>query len=127
LRRGDTGPETIMTSASIYKVVTRSEWEQARARGRYDGSADDHRDGFIHLSTREQLAGTLERHFRGLHELVLLRVDPDRVATTLKWEPARSGSLFPHIYGPLSLEAVVSVTPIDTGTDGQHIIPQDLP
>jgi uncharacterized protein (DUF952 family) len=64
-----------MPAATIYKLLTRGEWEAARAVGVYRGSAHDARDGFIHFSTAAQLAGTARKHFVGVPDLVLLAVD----------------------------------------------------
>nr|WP_205864477.1 DUF952 domain-containing protein [Planosporangium mesophilum] len=98
-------------------MLSAAEWVEAEARGRYDGSAVDHRDGFIHLSGRDQVIETAERHFTGQTGLVMLTVDPDRLGDDLRWEPSRRGALFPHVYGPLPAHAVVAV----------HALPDDLP
>ncbi|SDZ29269.1 Uncharacterized conserved protein, DUF952 family [Micromonospora pattaloongensis] len=96
----------------IYKLLTAEEWSVARAVGRFEGSAVDHRDGFIHLSGREQVVETARRHFAGGAGLALLTVDPDRLGAALRWEPSRGGALFPHLYGPLPVDAVVGVDAI---------------
>ena len=85
-------------------------------QGAVAGSADDLRDGFIHLSTHSQLAGTLERHFAGETGLIVLEITADRLHAGLKWEPSRDGALFPHLYGVLPLNAIirtVSIPPPD--------------
>ncbi len=64
-----------MPAATIYKLLTRGEWEAAQAAGVYRGSAHDARDGFIHFSTAAQLAGTARKYFAGVPGLVLLAVD----------------------------------------------------
>jgi uncharacterized protein (DUF952 family) len=73
-----------MPAATIYKLLTRAEWEAALAEGVYRGSAHDARDGFIHFSTATQLAGTARKHFAGVPDLVLLAVD----VATLNKRPA---------------------------------------
>ena len=95
-----------MQNARIYKVLRPQEWAEAQARGFFAGSADDVRDGFIHFSTAEQLEGTIERHFAGAADIVVLEIDGARLAEDLKWEPSRGGALFPHLYGDLPLSAV---------------------
>ena len=67
----------------------------------------DRRDGFIHLSTHGQLAGTLERHFAGETGLIVLEIAADRLDAGLKWEPSRDGALFPHLYGVVPLDAII--------------------
>lgn len=99
---------------SVYKVCSRAAFREAEASGTLEPSRDDARDGYIHLSTATQLAGTLERHFRGERGLVLLRVATERLqAGALRWEAARDGQLFPHLYGGLPVSAVVQVSEIE--------------
>ncbi len=103
---------------SVFKICGREEWQAAEAAGRYGGNADDARDGFIHLSAKDQVAGTLARHYAGKTDLVLVSVDPDALGAALRWEPSRGGALFPHLYGPLPVSAVVEVAPIKTDSGG---------
>jgi uncharacterized protein (DUF952 family) len=91
----------------LYKVLRDAEWRETQAQGALTGVTVDVRDGFIHLSTREQLAQTLERHFAGETGLVVLEVAAARLGAGLKWEASRGGALFPHLYGTLSMDAVV--------------------
>jgi uncharacterized protein (DUF952 family) len=112
--------------AMVYKVLTVGEWDEARRIGRYRGSADDERDGYIHLSTAAQLAGTLARHFAGRDGLVLVAIDPARLGPALRWEQARNGSLFPHLYGELDPSLARSTQPLPRNADGQHILPEGL-
>ena len=93
--------------ARVYKVLRASEWREAQERGAIAGSADDARDGFIHLSTQGQLEGTLARHFAGETGLVVLEIASDRLNGRLRWEPSRDGALFPHFYGVLPLAALI--------------------
>jgi uncharacterized protein (DUF952 family) len=112
--------------AIVYKIALVSEWSAARAAGRYDGSADDRRDGFIHFSTAAQVAGTLERHFSGQPDLVIAAVDATRLGAALVLEPSRRGELFPHLYGPLDMAAVVWEKPIVLGRNGRHVLPEEV-
>lgn len=104
----------------IYKICSRSLWSAAREAGEFRGSRDDLRDGFIHLSTREQLPGTLAKHFAGEADLILIGIDAARLGPALRWEPSRGGALFPHLYAPLPLAAVLSETALILGEDGRH-------
>ncbi len=110
-------------SARVYKVCPRSDWDSAVAAGRHDGSADDKRDGFIHLSTREQLAGTLAKHYRGVPDLVLVAFDAAALAPGLRWEPSRGGELFPHYYGALPAALALDVVALAPGPDGVPLLP----
>ena len=97
------------------RSAARPRWPRRRPKGRFEGSADDVRDGFIHFSSAEQLEGTLAKHFAGQEDLVLLAVDTERLGERLQWEPSRGGAVFPHLYGPLDLDAVVWTEPMPLG------------
>jgi uncharacterized protein (DUF952 family) len=94
------------TADVIYKILSVADWEAAQQAGRFDGSADDRRDGFIHFSDPGQVIGTAAKYFAGQSGLVLLTVDPGRLVS-LRWEKSRDDALFPHLYGALELDAVV--------------------
>jgi uncharacterized protein (DUF952 family) len=85
----------------VFKITTASEWSKATKSGLYEGSADDHRDGFIHLSSQEQLRGTLEKHFSGKGDLLLIAFEVSQLGPKLKWEQSRGGEFFPHLYEKL--------------------------
>ena len=110
----------------VYKIVDRSAWETARVAGRFDGSAVDLADGYIHLSTAAQASETARRHFAGQDDLVVLAVDADQLVPDLRWEPSRGGDLFPHLYAPLLADHVVAVWPAPLGVDGVPRLPQFL-
>ncbi|MBQ1075082.1 DUF952 domain-containing protein [Micromonospora sp. C31] len=92
----------------IYKLLTTTEWDDALAAGHFDGTALDRQSGFVHLSGADQVVETARRHFADATGLTLLTVDPDRLGVALRWEPSRDGALFPHLYGPLPVPAVVA-------------------
>ena len=102
----------------IYKILPSAEWDAALARGRFDGSAIDLKDGFIHFSAGDQWAGTLRLHFAGQRDLVLVGIEAERLGEALRWEPSRGGALFPHLYGPLDPGLAISVTPLPEGEGG---------
>jgi uncharacterized protein (DUF952 family) len=110
----------------VYKILTKPAFEEASAKGRFDGSPVDLRDGFIHLSAGNQVAGTLAAHFAGQAGLVLLAVDTEACGGRLKWEPSRGGELFPHLYGPLDLSHAVWTADLPLGEDGVHRLPADV-
>jgi uncharacterized protein (DUF952 family) len=107
----------------VYKVLSEAAFEKAALKGHFAGSADDLRDGFIHLSAAHQLAGTLAKRFAGQEGLVLLALDTRRLGAELKWEASRGGALFPHFYAPLDLAAMLWAEPLALGPDGRHILP----
>ncbi len=113
---------------TIYILVGATAWRAAQAAGRYDGSADDVRDGFLHFSTAAQVRASAAKHHAGAADLLLVAVDAAALGPALRWEPARSRpGLFPHLYGPLPLSAVRSVTPLPLGADGRHLFPDLIP
>ena len=112
----------------IYKICGADAWAKAVDVGRYEGSADDGRDGFIHFSTEEQLRGTLDKHFAGQVDLVLIAVDGEMLGDMLKWEPSRGGALFPHLYAALDVSNARSVKALAIDDNsGRHIIPDGIP
>jgi uncharacterized protein (DUF952 family) len=113
--------------APVYKVLAEAAYEAAKGEGQFLGTGDDLRDGFIHLSAPHQVAGTLAKHYSGQADLLLLALDPERLGADLKWEPSRGGDLFPHLYGPLPLDAIVSVEPLELNDDNRHILPEGVP
>jgi len=100
---------------SIYKILRRDEWMAAKAAGVFEGSGIDHRDGYIHFSTAEQAQETARLHFKGATDLVVLEIDATALGEAIMWEPSRGGSLFPHLYGKLPTQRVISVheAPLD--------------
>ena len=113
-------------SGPLYKVCAETAFTEAMSEGRFEGSPDDRRDGFIHLSAAHQLRGTLDKHFAGQTGLVLLEVDANRLGGNLKWERSRGGAVFPHLYAPLDLAAVVSVMKLELAEDGSHRLPIEV-
>ncbi len=114
------------TETVIYKIAPHALWAEALAAGCMTGSEHDRRDGFIHFSTRDQLAETARRHFSGQPDLVLLAVRVEPLGTALRWEPSRGGDLFPHLYAPMPTMAVCRTWMLPLGSDGVPALPEDL-
>lgn len=114
-------------SNTIYKICDAALWRTAEAAGAFRGAGIDVRDGYIHFSGASQVKETAARHFAGAADLVLVAVDGGRAGPALKWEPARDGALFPHLYGELALDWVVWVKPLPLGADGRHAFPELVP
>lgn len=94
-----------MIDTLIFKIVPRAEWESGS--GDYHGSAHDQADGFLHFSTAAQLPETLRRYYAGQDDLMLVAVDAAALGAALKWEfSASRGEDFPHLYAPLSCDAI---------------------
>ena len=103
---------------TLYKICPAALWQEAERAGVFRGSEVDRRDNFIHFSTAAQVAETAAKHFAGQSDLLLISVDARKLGSALKWEPSRGGALFPHLYGPLALEAVIRVDPLPLALTG---------
>lgn len=93
---------------AIFHLTTPREWAVAEASGTLV-PAGFATEGFVHCSTGAQLAGTIERHFTGEDDLVLLRLHLAEVEPDLRWEESRPGTTYPHLYRPLVLADVAEV------------------
>lgn len=111
-----------MTPQTAYKVLTDAEMKELET-GAFAGSAVDRADGFIHLSTADQLAETVDKHFAGQTDLWVVAVDLDAEGQLVKWEPSRGGALFPHLYGALLLETVIAYQPLTRNENGSVSLP----
>lgn len=107
----------------ILHLCRPEEWESAQARGDYRAESLE-REGFIHCSTPEQIVATAQRHRRGQQGLLLLVIEPERVGPEIRYEEAKNGEAYPHIYGPLNLDAVVAVKPFPLQPDGSFLQPE---
>lgn len=119
----------------IYHIATRADWERALSRGPggpdgSGGSGGEYaistigrtlaEEGFIHASSASQVTGVANRYYGEVRgDLLLLAIDPGRVRAEVRWDEVPGSPLpFPHIYGPLNVDAVVSARPIAPGPDG---------
>ena len=100
----DAAPKT------AYKILTAEQWAVFQGAGEFTGAPVDLADGYIHLSTAEQLEETLAKHFAGQNNLVIAEIDLSGFGDALKWETSRGGALFPHIYGILPRSSVVALS-----------------
>jgi uncharacterized protein (DUF952 family) len=119
--------------AIILHITTRAAWDAAGAAGSYRPASLE-AEGFIHCSTAAQAVGSANKYFRGRTDLILLCIDEARVAVPVRYEPpamiggvpdARAGELFPHVHGPLALDAVIRVVPFPCDRDGGFTLPAD--
>ena len=128
IERSDPDQDSCQTQHPfIYKIVQESEWQVATKAGYYVGSTVDQYDGYIHFSTAEQVQETADKHFSGQSNLLIVSVETAELGSQLMWEPSRSGALFPHLYGALSISAVSNVRPLRLGPSGSHQLPDGFP
>ncbi|HEX7695735.1 MAG TPA: DUF952 domain-containing protein, partial [Sphingomonas sp.] len=88
---------------AAYKVLTADQMRALEA-DRFDGAPIDLADGYIHLSTRDQLTETVDKHFAGQADLWVAAIDLNALGDSVKWEESRGGALFPHVYGRMPLD-----------------------
>lgn len=117
----------------IYHITSRRAWNEARERGDYRAESLEI-EGFIHCSTESQVVPVAENFYKGQSDLLLLVIEPSLLSSDLKWEPSSGGppppgvpdgDLFPHIYGPINLDAVIQVFDLESNTDGKYNLPQN--
>src|SRR5688572_7635855 len=112
----------------IYHITTRQAWHEAQLRGEYRAESLE-REGFVHCSTETQILLVAESFFKGQAAILLLKIDPSLLPSELRWEPPSGGApppgvpegdLFPHIYGPINLDAVVKTHDLESNPDGSY-------
>jgi uncharacterized protein (DUF952 family) len=113
----------VSTPTLAYKILTAEQMAALLRDGSFAGSPVDLADGYIHLSTAEQLTETADRHFAGQGDLHVAAVDLEALGAAVKWEPSRGGQLFPHVYAPLALGAVTAHGPLTRDDRGRVRLP----
>ena len=115
----------------IYHITSRAAWQQAQATGEYRADSLQS-EGFIHCSTLSQVLPVADNFYKGQSGLLLLELDPSLLSADLKWEPPSGGTpppgvpvgdLFPHIYGPIHVSAVVKAVDLPFSPDGTFTLP----
>jgi len=120
----------------IFHIAERKAWELAQAAGQYVAESLAN-EGFIHCSTRAQVLETANRYYRGRSGLLLLCIDPAKLSSELTYEPAAvpAGSdaviaprteWFPHVYGPLQIDAIIDSFELQPDATGEHAWPPAL-
>ncbi len=112
----------------ILHMTTETDWQRAQAQGSYRAPSLE-TEGLIHFSMPGQVARIANAQYIGRRDLILLVVDPERLTADLRYEAPTGvyrpqGELFPHLYGPLNLDAVIQVIPYPPGDDGLFTIPE---
>ena len=111
----------------IFHIAEAPDWQAARAAGDYRISTRGRTladEGFVHAARREQVLEVAEAFYADAGPLLLLTIDPDRLSSPVREEQVAPGAVFPHIYGPIDLEAVVAVAPLERGPDGSFALPR---
>ena len=115
----------------IFHITTRTDWDSAQAKGEYVVDSLQS-EGFIHCSTLAQVLPVAEKYYAGQSGLILLMIEPTLLSSDLKWEDPSGGApppgvpegdLFPHVYGPINLDAVVDVLDFIRDASGNWTMP----
>lgn len=115
----------------IYHITSLKGWREALQRGEYWADSLE-TEGFVHCSTGTQVVPVAEKYYKGERGLIVLVIDPARLTPDLRWEPPAEGApppgvpvgeMFPHIYGPINLEAIVRVVDLTSNPDGSYAVP----
>ena len=109
----------------ILHITTPDAWAKAQQNGQYRTESLAI-EGFIHCSTPQQMARTANKHYARRTGMILLCIDESRLTAPLRYEDLNAGDLFPHIYGPLNIDAVIKVVSYEPGVDGQFGAPQGI-
>ena len=116
-----------MLADNLYHIIDRNDWNHTSRKQEYNPNSLS-KDGFIHLSSKEQVTETADIFFKGKHKLLLLEFDIPSNDQKLKWEPAAGGinsrkQLFPHYYAPLPLSYVTQVYIFESNHEGHFSFP----
>lgn len=99
-----------MENEFIYHVTTKAWWEAAKEAGKLSSPRFEE-EGYIHCATAQQVPGVLQRYFANQTDLVKLTLDKSKIQPPVVFELAGSlNEVFPHVHGPINLDAVVAVT-----------------
>lgn len=112
-----------MAADVIFHITDTATWAASQAAGGHTSSSRGLSlvdEGFIHCSTAAQVDGVLTRFYAGATDLLLLHIDPDLLASPLRYDEVPGAGTFPHVYGPINLDAVVHVEPIVAATELPH-------
>jgi uncharacterized protein (DUF952 family) len=102
----------------ILHITSRSQWQQSQQDGEYRAPSLDS-EGFIHCSRPEQILRVANRFYAGQRDLLLLSIDPNLLTAELRYDEIETGEHFPHLYGPLNLDAVVQALSFEPNEQGQ--------
>lgn len=121
-----TSPRSPTRAARILHICPRPEWAPALSAGEYRPHSLQ-TEGFIHCSTDAQVLGVANSLYVDADDLVLLVIDPRILVAPLVYEDCYElGQEFPHIYGALNVNAVVTVIPFPRDADGTFSFPDEL-
>lgn len=105
----------------LFHITSKEEWRTYSTSG-YIEPESLSTEGFIHTSKGDQVEETVNRLFNGREDLILLVIDPLRIHEPLKYEVAENGQKYPHIYGKISIDAIIDKLPLTPEKSGNFTI-----
>ena len=109
----------------VYKILNASDWQTTISLG-FTQTALDEGDGYVHLSTRAQVAETLRLHYADQPDVRLFEYVVEEMSGPVRWEESRGGQLFPHLYARLRIDAAKRTWILQQGPDGIPMLPDDI-
>ena len=109
----------------LLHITPNDDWTAAMDAGEYRATSLT-TEGFIHLSTPDQILRTANTFFRGQTGLVLLVIESSQLVAPLRFEDVPEHGTFPHLYGPLNLDALTDILPFEPQDDGRFTLPEVL-
>jgi uncharacterized protein (DUF952 family) len=110
---------------TIFHITKREQWEKAKLEGVYHADTL-HSQGFIHCSTSQQIVKVANALYHAQRELVLLCIATNKVQSEIKYQSVGSQELYPHIYGPLNVDAVTKVINFEPTKNGKFVLPREI-
>lgn len=118
--------DSLFDMKTIYHITKIEDWDRAKQNGVYKAASLE-KDGFIHCSLAHQIPPVANFNFKGQHGLVLLEIDEEKLTHKVKFEDLYGeGKDYPHLYGPLNIEAVLRVAPFPPQPDGTFLLPREF-
>ena len=107
-----------------YKILLGSELAVFKAKGCFNGTPSDLKEGFIHLSSADQIGEVVKKHYANARDAYVLAVDLDTMGTAVRLEDASNGKAYPHLYDTLMLASVIGCSTLKLCSDGFVEIPK---
>ncbi|MFW5782070.1 MAG: DUF952 domain-containing protein [Candidatus Muiribacteriaceae bacterium] len=109
----------------LLHVADRESWKIAKKEGQYKDISLN-KEGYIHCSSPAQITKVVHKNFRNRDDLEILVIDPSKVKSTIRYEEAPDGELYPHIYGPVNTDAIIKAIDMETDKEGKYLLPEDI-
>ena len=124
-KKGEDAGMVMLQRTRVYKILSSQDWSIAEQLG-HTKTALDEGDGYVHLSTREQVHETLLLHYPGQEQVRLLEYIVEEMGQPIRWEESRGGQLFPHLYSTLMIDGANRIWTLTLDASGVPKLPADI-